>query len=409
MARQRDERYTTAKEFADDLRRVMDGRPTIAQPPSIPERITKWARRHKPVVIVAGGVCCCAVLGFAVSTLLIAREKANTERNFQRAEKHLLRAHEAADRFGAQLAERLSAVPGAGQVRRELLQDTLRYYQEFAEEAAADPTLQDDLALTYSKIGTLADEIGSTDEAIQSHERAVNLFRKLVEEEPEQVDYRRRLAMCENNMALTLRRAGRVAEARELYRKAITMQTELSGEGRLAETVSDLALSYTNLGLLQTETDDIAKADESFREAIRLQEHLLDEDPENPDLLRKLAASYNNLSIYLNADAEKAVDCYRTALKHQELAVAAAPDDLPLQSDWALTYNNLGAVLARRDEFADASESYEHAISIQQRLVAVAPTQKSYRRDLAVSYNNRGLMQSRLVRLRMLSSLLHSA
>ncbi len=397
MAKSRDERYTTAKEFADDLRRVMDGRPTIARPPTVLERISKWARRHKRFVAVAAGICCCAVLGFAVSTFLIAREKANTERNFQRAEKHLLRAHEAVDQFGTQLAERLSAVPGAGQVRRELLQDTLRYYQEFVAEAASDPTLQDDLALTYSKIGTLADEIGSTEEAIQSHERALTLFHNLVEAEPRQAEYRRRLAMCENNMALTLRRAGRVAEAREAYRRAIAIQSELARESVITEAVSDLALSYTNLGLLQTETNDIATADESFHEAIRLQEQLVGEDPANPDLLRKLAASYNNLSaIYLASDTTKAANCYQTALTHQERAVAAAPGDLRLQSDWALTYNNLGAVQSRLEEFTAAADSYDRAISIQQRLVTAALNQKSYRRDLAVSYNNRGLMQSRL-------------
>ena len=397
IARQRDERYTTAKEFADDLRRVKDGRPTIAQPTTVPERISKWARRHKRFAAVAAGIGCCAVLGFAVSTFLIAREKANTERNFQRAEKHLLRAHEAVDQFGTQLAERLSAVPGAGQVRRELLQDTLRYYQEFVEEAASDPTLQDDLALTYSKIGTLADEIGSTEEAIQSHERALTLFHNLVEAEPRQAEYRRRLAMCENNMALTLRRAGRVAEAREAYRRAIAIQSELARESVITEAVSDLALSHTNLGLLQTETNEVATAEPSFHEAIRLQEQLVGEDPANPDLLRKLAASYNNLSaIYLASDTTKAANCYQTALTHQERAVADAPGDLRLQSDWALTYNNLGAVQSRLEEFTAAADSYDRAISIQQRLVTAVPNQKSYRRDLAVSYNNRGLMQSRL-------------
>ncbi|HUG67968.1 MAG TPA: serine/threonine-protein kinase [Pirellulaceae bacterium] len=397
MARDRDERYTTAKEFADDLRRVLEGKPTVAQPPTISERTSKWARRHKRVVGVAAGICLCAVLGFALSTFLIAREKANTEHNFLRAEKHLSRAHDAVDRFGSQLAERLLAVPGAGQVRRELLLDTLGYYQEFVAEAANDPTLQDDLALIYSKIGTLTDEIGSADEAIHAHEKALGLFRRLVEAEPNKTEYQRSLAMCQNNLALTLRRAGRVAEARAAYREAIAIQQGLAHKSGAREALGDLALSYTNLGLLLTDTSELESASDSFREAIRLQEQLLADDSSEPDTLRKLAASYNNLSaVYLTSDPAKAAECYEVALTHQQRAVAANPDALQLQSDWALTYNNRAAMQSRMDDFSNAAGSYEQAIAIQQRLVAVAPAQKTYRGDLAVSYNNRGLMQSKL-------------
>jgi serine/threonine protein kinase/Flp pilus assembly protein TadD len=397
MARERDDRYTTAKEFADDLRRVLEGKPTVAQPPTITERVSKWARRHKRVVTLAAGICLCAVLGFALSTFLIAREKLQADRNFQRAEKHLGRAHAAVDRFGTQLAERLSAVPGASQVRRELLQETLGYYQDFVEEAADDPTLQDDLALTYSKIGMLTDQIGSTDEAIQAHKRALDLFQRLVEAEPNAVEYQRRLAMCHNNMALTMRRAGRVAEAREAYGEAIALQQELLRDEQRGDVLSDLALSHTNLGLLQTETGEMETASESFHEAIRLQQRLLVDDSDNSDVLRKLAATYNNLSaIYLKTELTQAVECYETALRHQEKAASARPDDLRLQSDWALTYTNLGAAQSRSEEFTRAAASYERAIAIQQVLVATAPAHKSYRRDLAVSFNNRGLVQSKL-------------
>ena len=378
MARDRDERYTTAKEFADDLRRVLEGKPTVAQPPTISERTSKWARRHKRVVGVAAGICLCAVLGFALSTFLIAREKANTEHNFLRAEKHLSRAHDAVDRFGTQLAERLLAVPGAGQVRRELLLDTLGYYQEFVAEAANDPTLQDDLALIYSKIGTLTDQIGSAEEAIHAHEKALGLFRKLVKAEPHNMEYQRSLAMCQNNLALTLRRAGRVAEARAAHGEAIAIQQGLAHDSEAIEALGDLALSYANLGLLLTDTSEMESASESFREAIRLQERLLANDSSDPDTLRKLAASYNNLSaVYLTTDPAKAADCYEVALTHQQRAVAANQNTLQLQSDWALTYNNRAAMQSRIGDFANAAASYEQAIAIQQRLVAVAPAQKT--------------------------------
>ena len=76
MAKRREERYATAQEFADDLRRVLEGKPTLAKPPTIAERLRKWTRRHRRAVAVAVAVCLFAMLGMAASTLLIAREKA---------------------------------------------------------------------------------------------------------------------------------------------------------------------------------------------------------------------------------------------------------------------------------------------------------------------------------------------
>jgi serine/threonine protein kinase/tetratricopeptide (TPR) repeat protein len=393
----RDDRYATAQEFADDLRRVRDGRPTLARPPTVPERLGRWALRHRRVVRVAAGICLCAVIGFALSTFLIAREKLKADYNFERAERRLRDAHDAVDRFGAQLAEKLASLGGAETLRREVLQDTLRFYSEFIADAADDPTLQDDLALTYSKIGMLNDQIGSTDEAIGAHQQALDLFSALVAAEPGLPEYRRRLAMCHNNLALTLRRAGRIAEAWRAYHAAIALQRELVDVGPAPDVVGDLALTYTNLGLLQSETGNVAGAGDSFREAIRLQEQLLARDGDNPDLLRQLAASYNNRSaVYLASEPAMAAECYRIALRYQAQAVAHCPADLRLRGEWALTYSNLGAAQSRLGDYSAAAAAYDQAIAIQQQLAAAAPAQTRYRRDLAVSYNNRGLMQSKL-------------
>ena len=47
MSKSRDERYSTAREFADDLRRFLDGKPTVAKRPTMAGLATKWICRHK--------------------------------------------------------------------------------------------------------------------------------------------------------------------------------------------------------------------------------------------------------------------------------------------------------------------------------------------------------------------------
>jgi serine/threonine protein kinase/Flp pilus assembly protein TadD len=53
------DRYGTAQELADDLRRLLEDRPIRAQRPSLVQRARKWARRHR--VAVAAALICLVV------------------------------------------------------------------------------------------------------------------------------------------------------------------------------------------------------------------------------------------------------------------------------------------------------------------------------------------------------------
>src|SRR5262249_33952865 len=67
------DRYATAQELADDLQRFVEARPTRARRPSLLERATKWARRHRAVVVSAVGALLLSVAGLSVATVLAAR------------------------------------------------------------------------------------------------------------------------------------------------------------------------------------------------------------------------------------------------------------------------------------------------------------------------------------------------
>lgn len=61
-------RYRTALEMADDLQRYVNGEPIRARRARLPERGWRWARRHRLVVGLSGGIGCLAV---AVCILLL--------------------------------------------------------------------------------------------------------------------------------------------------------------------------------------------------------------------------------------------------------------------------------------------------------------------------------------------------
>ncbi|MCA9212650.1 MAG: protein kinase [Planctomycetales bacterium] len=66
------ERYESARELADDLRRFLEGKPIQAKRESPLTRTRKWVRRY-PVVAVLISICCLLSITLAVGSLLHAR------------------------------------------------------------------------------------------------------------------------------------------------------------------------------------------------------------------------------------------------------------------------------------------------------------------------------------------------
>jgi WD40 repeat protein len=84
MAKSPEERYATAQELADDLRRFLEDKPIRAKRPSLRQRAAKWARRHKTVVRAAGVVFVLAVVALAVSTVLIWEKNQELDQSLKR-------------------------------------------------------------------------------------------------------------------------------------------------------------------------------------------------------------------------------------------------------------------------------------------------------------------------------------
>src|SRR5262249_28406123 len=85
MAKSPDERYATAQELADDLRRFLDDKPIQAKRPTLVQRTRKWARRHRALVWALGistaVVLAVMIVALIVSNVLITREQRQTRLN----------------------------------------------------------------------------------------------------------------------------------------------------------------------------------------------------------------------------------------------------------------------------------------------------------------------------------------
>ena len=394
MAKRREDRYATAQEFADDLGRVLEGKPTVARPPTLLDRTTRWAQRHREVVAVAGLIAMLALLGVTASTWLIFREQQKTAQNYA---ERFREAQDTVEHLGTRISDRLADVPGTDQIRQDLLRQTLAYYRDFVKQAKDNPELRADLASTYREIGVLSAETGSDTDAIDADKQAIQLFEELAAANPSNTDYRQRLGACENELALVLARLGETDEARRAYREAIRVEEEVQRSGHdSSQCLVELAKAHSNLDLLQQATGDAEGAKASITRAVAWQEQLLDAAPDNPERLRALAAALDNLGgLYAQRQPAKSIEYYERAATLQGKALKLR-DESVYRHELALTYNNLGAAQSRSGNIAQASKFYDLAVDLADGLVRQWPAQKNYQRTLAVGYNGVGLAQSKL-------------
>jgi len=191
------ERYSTAADFADDLQRFLSDRPILARPPTLVDRVGKWARRHRTFVGAAAVFIVLLAAGLGVSTALIANEHMKTAAALEGEKRHAKAALEATHRAEARFQQARKVVDLLTQVgeeeladsarfrelRRKMLETSLAYYEDFIRERGEEPQLQSELAAARERISRVLAELS----LLQSTNRVLGqswlLMRPEVQEE----------------------------------------------------------------------------------------------------------------------------------------------------------------------------------------------------------------------------------
>ncbi|QDU88197.1 Serine/threonine-protein kinase PrkC [Pirellulimonas nuda] len=405
LAKARDERYPSAQELADDLRRFLAGESIHARRPTLLDRAAKWAFRRRRMVAVAAAALVLVAAVSIIAGLALAREGRRTaaaldqaEANLARAETHYRQAREVVDRLGSGLADRLAELPAAAPLRQSVLADTLRYYREFIEQAKGDAMLRRELVETQLKAGVVAYRLGDYAAAETLCRDASSGAAELVSAggpNPSHADLAL-AAQSKKDLGAVAAARGDLAGGEAAYASAIAVQRLLlksigpEPEAR-GDAVRGLAETYTALGLLLASSGDHARADRALGDAV----HLLSGDAigSNPDNATRhaLAVAYNNRSyVRRQSDAEAALaDCGQAIELLRSLA-AAEHAPASQRRDLALSYNNRGALQGAVGDWPAAASSHLDAIELLRTLVRQAPAVVDYRRELAVSWSNRG-------------------
>ena len=214
-----EERYASAEQLAEDLRRYLRGFPVAARPDTTSYRVRKFAQRHKSAAVAAGLFVAALIAG--IITTSWQAHRADVER--LRAERHLNDVRELTSVYLADVYDAVAYLPGGTKARKLLVENSIKYLAGLEREAQDSPQLQRDLAVAYDRLGDVQGDyiganLGDTQGALDSYRRALNLRRALVEHDPTLQARRELLRSCVKLSELLMGQSA-VAEALPLARE----------------------------------------------------------------------------------------------------------------------------------------------------------------------------------------------
>jgi serine/threonine-protein kinase len=411
MAREPADRYPSPLALAADLERWLADEPVSAYPDPWGVRAGRWMKRHRSGVAAAGALLVTAVVALAVSTVLIGRERDAKARAFERAEEqrqravaHFATARRAVDKLLTRVGgETFKDVPHLEHLRREILQDAAAFNAGFLQEEGDDPSVRQETALAYARLGEIRRLLGEADAADQAYREATTLYERLAADFPDEPKSWDHLPQLYNNAGILQHDRGRVAEAAEFFRRALArLEQLLERDPRNADYRRELANVHTNRAGVLYALGRPQEAVRAHEQAIAAYAELAAEYPTVSDYRRGHARALSNLG-GLSAARSRPAEAKQhlsQAVQAYEQLVAQAPGRPDYRDELATTYLTLAGVLQGTYQLKDADEAGRHAVEVQEKLVADFPGVPGYRQRLAAAHYNRSSALALAGRLR---------
>jgi serine/threonine protein kinase len=382
------DRYATAGELADDLRRFLEDKPIRARRPTLRQRLWKWCRRHRAVAAAAFLVLLAAIGALAASSYFFWHEHALTQKALWKANAQRERAHKrleltinALDRMSITVGPRdARRDPEMEKVRNALLDAARRALEESLPDDTPDQLVREEAGRLHLAIGNVYRRQREFARAEEAYGKAVATYASLVAEFPDFVGYPPYLDVSRKNLD-RVRASRRIAagqtpegfpgpsgDQRDLGRRYQELGDELRKDPRVKLVGDD------HRGLFQDQPWFPIVGDEpgcqgwpweaaaAYRQAVAVREKLVDGSPRAGDHHRDLIAScvaLAGLMLELREKREQITMLERAAAVAEQLAVES-PDPPRDARQRVRVYWQLGMVsAAAAGEWRQAGSAHE--------------------------------------------------
>lgn len=378
LQKDRERRYRSAAELGADIRRFLHDDPIVARPPSAFYQLGKFARRHRGV---AAGVCI-AVLALisgsavAVWQALEARSAQHiAETRFQDLQGF---AHSVIIDF-----PRIQDAQGNTRAREFLTKTTLKYLDAMARDTRGlDPKVMEDLGLAYAATGDLlgrpnGPNLGDPKASRENYEKAAAIFRDLIARDPEEIEYKRDLAINYErvgNLDLVDRQYD---HALEVFQKSLALKQAAADKSDRGPR--DLSFTYNKLGDVYMKMGRTEDAYNMYAQSLAIRKKIAEGNPEDGEIQRAYTVGLNRVAdvlVKLGRNDEALKQCEASLKRRVDLA-ASQPDNAQATMDLAVGYYKHALLLARMDRLDDALPEFESARNILRGMADADPSNKT--------------------------------
>ncbi|HKU14754.1 MAG TPA: serine/threonine-protein kinase [Steroidobacteraceae bacterium] len=389
-----EERYPSAEQLAEDLRRYLRGFPVAARPDTTGYRVRKFAQRHRSAAVAAGLFVAALIAGIITTTWQAHRARVQT----LRAERHLNEVRELTSVYLADVYDAVAYLPGGTRARKLLVENSIKYLAALEQEAHDLPQLQRDLAVAYDRLGDVQGDyiganIGDTQGALESHRKALRLRRTLVQHDPTLQARRELLRSCVKLSEMLMGQSA-VAEALPLAREGAQMaDTLVQDKAATALERRYAAAAYMNYGWARGLTGEVEPGMELMEKARQLHERLAAENPTDADAQRNLVVVIGRMGdVYAEGvdQPAKALPFYEQALRLMQPIAAANPDDAELQRGTAFILSSIADLQNDLNRPREGLANYERALAIIKPLQEADPDDQLAPQATAFMLNGRG-------------------
>jgi len=390
LRKEPERRYCSAEQFATDIRRHLEGHPVTARPDTLRYRTGKFIRRHRGAVAamtVAAATLVAGIIATSWQANVANRERARAERRFQEV-RGLARS------VLFELHDSIVQLPGSTQTRELLVKRAQQYLDSLAKEAGGDPSLQQEQAAAYERIGDVLGlpnqpNLGQSAQALESYRKALEIEKQLAQADPGNESFQRDMARMYNRVCRVQQSTGAFQESIEACKVAERIDREQSARhpddtamrAELASTEQNLAGAYGQIG-------DWKNAEEKREAALKVFDELHRAHPESEEFLYELATTYHRMAGLQEQQKEYAqahTNAVRGVALFDELS-ARHPKDPRQRLDWTFAEQRLGSILISLNDLNGALDAFQKVLPIREQLCALDPNDARAQSNLSNSH-----------------------
>lgn len=380
----RDRRYPSVEQFAEDIRAYLQGMPVKARPDSFSYRTSKFLGRNR----VAVSLGTAAVLMLSASTFLLWRQVEATKRRFEEV-RHL------SNSFLFDFHDAVENLPGGTKARQLVVEKGLQYLEALTQDSSGDSQLMRELGIGYERVADvqgdpLGSNIGDTKGALVSYRKAVEMLEKAWKAEKQSPQGRKDLQRALFKLGSLQRYANDTKGCLDSFHQAIQHgEAYLKAVSGDVDVMRQLARNHEQMGRMAA----VIGVDEglaSAQRSVQIREEMIFMGVGDRKALAELGSSYATLGLVLArmGKTNDALEAYRKSLSMQERLAAMKKDDVNSQRTVMIAMSHVGDTLGNTHminlgRFKESAEIYAKVVEKARWLESVDPEDKKAKLDLA--------------------------